>query len=46
MGHSTIELTVKLYGHMQPKQEHDYINSLPGLRSKNLQQGCNCYAGL
>jgi integrase len=41
MGHSTIELTVKLYGHLQPKQGHDYINSLPGLESKNLQQTCN-----
>ena len=42
MGHSSIELTVKLYGHLQPKQGHDWINSLPGLKPKeNLQQACN-----
>ena len=41
MGHSTIELTVKRYGHLEPKKGRDWINSLPGLSSKNLQQGCN-----
>jgi integrase len=40
MGHSTIELTVSQYGHLQPKQGHDWINSLPGLKA-NLQQACN-----
>jgi hypothetical protein len=40
MGHSTIELTVSQYGHLEPKQGHDRINSLPGLMP-NLQQACN-----
>jgi integrase len=41
MGHSTIELTVKRYGHLEPKKGRDWINSLPGLMPQNLQQGCN-----
>ena len=41
MGHSSIEMTVKLYGHLQPGKNRHYVNSLPGLKIKNLQQGCN-----
>ncbi len=41
MGHSSIEMTVKLYGHLQPGKNRHYVNSLPGLKDKNLQQGCN-----
>jgi hypothetical protein len=41
MGHSNIELTVKLYGHLQPGKNRHFVNSLPGLKVKNLQQACN-----
>ncbi len=40
MGHSTIELTVKLYGHLEPKRGRDWINSLPSLTPKNLHPPC------
>jgi hypothetical protein len=39
--HSSIELTVSQYGHLQPRKGHDWINSLPCLSSENLQQACN-----
>ena len=30
MGHSSIELTVKRYGHLIPKRNQHYVNALPG----------------
>ncbi len=30
MGHSSIELTVKRYGHLIPKRNRHYVNALPG----------------
>ena len=30
MGHSSIELTVKRYGHLMPKRNRHYVNALPG----------------
>jgi integrase len=41
MGHSSIEMTVKLYGHLQPGKNRHFVNMLPGLKQKNLQQACN-----
>jgi hypothetical protein len=32
---------VKLYGHLEPKEGQDWINSLPVLLPKNLQPSCN-----
>lgn len=32
MGHSSIELTVKRYGHLQPGANRGFINNLPGAR--------------
>ena len=40
MGHSSIEMTVKLYGHLQPGKNRHYVNMLPGLKVK-VQQDCN-----
>jgi integrase len=30
MGHANIQLTVKLYGHLQPGANRHWMNSLPG----------------
>jgi len=30
MGHSSIELTVKRYGHLIPKRNRHFVNALPG----------------
>lgn len=30
LGHSSIELTVKRYGHRMPKRNHHFVNALPG----------------
>jgi integrase len=36
MGHSSIQLTVKLYGHLQPGANRHWMNSLPGLSAPPL----------
>jgi integrase len=33
MGHSSIELTVKRYGHLQPGANRKFVNNLPGSKS-------------
>ena len=33
MGHSSIELTVKRYGHLQPGANRKQINNLPGIQA-------------
>jgi integrase len=33
MGHSSIELTVKRYGHLEPGANRGFINALPGLKN-------------
>jgi integrase len=32
MGHSSIELTVKRYGHLQPGANRKFVNNLPGIK--------------
>jgi hypothetical protein len=41
MGHSSIEMTVKRYGHLTPGANRHFVNSLPGLKAPNLQPGRN-----
>lgn len=41
MGHSSFEMTVKLYGHLQPGKNRHYVNALPCLEVKKTQQGRN-----
>lgn len=38
MGHSSIELTVKRYGHLRPGANRKYINNLPGSKSATPAQ--------
>jgi hypothetical protein len=33
MGHSSIELTVKRYGHLIPDANRKFVNNLPGSKS-------------
>lgn len=33
MGHASIELTVKRYGHLQPSANRKFVNNLPGMKS-------------
>lgn len=44
MGHSSIELTVKRYGHLQPGANRGFINNLPG--AKNPTQHTNRVPGV
>jgi len=38
MGHSSIELTVKRYGHLQPGANRKFVNNLPGSKSATSAQ--------
>jgi integrase len=38
MGHSSIELTVKRYGHLQPRANRKFVNNLHGLKSATPAQ--------
>ncbi len=38
MGHSSIELTVKRYGHLQPGANRKYVNNLPGTKNATPAQ--------
>jgi integrase len=38
MGHSSIELTVKRYGHLQPGANRGFINGLPGTKKSHSEK--------
>jgi integrase len=42
MGHANIQLTVKLYGHLQPGANRHWLNKLPGMKKARKPAASRC----